>query len=153
MVLATLTITLFLWIEARRYRYFELWSLRVRILEKHYFSRLLKGEDSDDSESRWPKELAKTLETQVFPITIREAFGRRYRSVYVWLQGVLAVSWIAHVWRFPEPVEHWSELWDRSLVGQVDLSLALVVGILFQLTLFVFGVLTSQMRDARGEVF
>src|SRR5688500_6651389 len=32
-LLNALLVTLFLWIEARRYRYYELWSYRVRLME------------------------------------------------------------------------------------------------------------------------
>jgi uncharacterized membrane protein len=36
-ILDTLLVTLFLWIEARRYRYYELWSHRVRLMETDFF--------------------------------------------------------------------------------------------------------------------
>src|SRR5262245_39630380 len=32
LILSTLFVTLFLWIESRRYRYYELWSHRVRLM-------------------------------------------------------------------------------------------------------------------------
>lgn len=153
LALATLTITLFLWIEARRYRYFELWSLRVRLLERHYFVPLLEQGEQEPTDGQWCKDLAETLKSQTFPISIGEAFGRRYRSVYIWLQGILALSWMAHIWRFPEPAKHWSDLWERSMVGQIDLALALIVGVVFQLGLFSVGMMTRRMQDAHGEVF
>jgi len=152
LALATLMITLFLWIEARRYRYFELWSLRVRLLERKYFVPLLEQESEEALDRQWRQDLADTLKTQTFPISISEAFGRRYRSVYIWLQGVLAMSWLVHVWRFPEPAEHWSQLWKRSMVGQITLDWALFVGVVFQISLLAVGILTSRMREAHGEV-
>ena len=33
LILNTLLVTLFLWMEARRYRYYELWSHRARLME------------------------------------------------------------------------------------------------------------------------
>src|SRR5262245_17025546 len=40
-ILNTLLITLFLFLEARRYRYYELWSYRVRLMESDFFAPLL----------------------------------------------------------------------------------------------------------------
>lgn len=152
LAITTLIITLFLWIESRRYRYFELWSLRVRLLEHHYFAPLLSDTDEREPE-RWRSERIETLETQGFPISRSEAFGRRYRSVYIWLHGILALSWVAHVWRFPRPADHWSELWQRSLVGDISIAWALLFGVVFQASLFAIGMVTSRLKEARGEVF
>ena len=41
LIIDTLLIVLFLFIEARRYRYYELWASRVRLLETSYFAGLL----------------------------------------------------------------------------------------------------------------
>ena len=38
LILDTLLVTLFLSIEARRYRYYELWSRRVRLMETDFFA-------------------------------------------------------------------------------------------------------------------
>ena len=40
-ILDTLLVSLFLWIEARRYRYYELWSYRVRLMETDFFAAML----------------------------------------------------------------------------------------------------------------
>ncbi len=40
-ILNTPLVTLFLWIEARRYRYYELWSLRARLVETDSFAAML----------------------------------------------------------------------------------------------------------------
>jgi uncharacterized membrane protein len=40
-MLNMLLITLFLYIEARRYRYYELWSSRVRLMETDFFASML----------------------------------------------------------------------------------------------------------------
>ena len=40
-LLNTLLITLFLYIEARRYRYYELWSSRIRLMETDFYAAML----------------------------------------------------------------------------------------------------------------
>ena len=39
-ILNVLLVTLFLWIEARRNRYYELWSYRVRLMETDFFATM-----------------------------------------------------------------------------------------------------------------
>lgn len=150
-ILATVIITLFLWIESRRYRYFELWSLRVRLLERNYLAPLLGS--SEPVDEGWEATLAETLATQTFPIRRSEAFGRRYRSVYIWLQAFLALAFLIHVWLYPEPAGHFAEVWSRSLAGQFTVGMALLLGVWFQASLFGFGMLTRRFREAEGEVF
>ena len=154
LAMTTLIITLFLWMEGRRYRYFELWSHRVRLIEAHYFAGTMEVEEVDNEErERWRRSLARSLRNPAFPISKREALGRRYRSVYIWLQLILSMTWMAHVWQFPHPVNEWSEFWSRSFLGEISVAWAFVVGVLFQATLFVFGVATMKLKDAQGEVF
>ena len=41
LLIDSLFVLLFLFIEARRYRYYELWTYRVRVMEKNFFAGLL----------------------------------------------------------------------------------------------------------------
>ena len=63
------------------------------------------------------------------------------------------MTWMAHVWQFPHPINEWSEFWSRSFLGEISVAWAFVVGVLFQATLFVFGVATMKLKEAQGEVF
>jgi uncharacterized membrane protein len=40
----TILVAIFLLMEARRYRYYEIWSSRVRVIETGYFAQLLAPE-------------------------------------------------------------------------------------------------------------
>lgn len=153
LALTTLIITLFLWMEARRYRYFELWSHRVRLIEAHYFAPLARSQDSEQVARDWHESLARSLENPAFPISKKEALGRRYRSVYIWLQLILGLAWLAHVWLYPVAVESWSEVWSRRFLGEVTVAWGFAVGLIFQLILFLFGVATMKLKEAEGEVF
>ena len=55
-ILNTLLVTLFLWIEARRYRYYELWSYRVRLMETDFFASMLVPPFAPSSD--WAESLA-----------------------------------------------------------------------------------------------
>jgi uncharacterized membrane protein len=82
-VLNTLLVTLFLLIEARRYRYYELWSYRVRLMETDFYAAMLVPPFHPAPD--WAETLAENLLTPSFPISMWEAFGRRLRRNYLWI--------------------------------------------------------------------
>src|SRR5688572_26726756 len=51
----SILVAIFLLMEARRYRYYEIWSSRVRILETGYFAHLLAPENQPNDEA-WRSE-------------------------------------------------------------------------------------------------
>jgi uncharacterized membrane protein len=149
--LCAFLVTLFWGIESRRYRYFELWSYRVHILEEAYFGRLLSPEF--DGRSDWHKELAESLRHPQFTITLAEALGRRYRRIYVWVYTALALSWCVHIWIHPAPVDSFEAVMHRPVLGYVPAYIVLLAGLFAYLGLLAFGLITYSMKDARGEVF
>src|SRR6202007_3367693 len=75
-------LAIFLLMEARRYRYYEIWFSRVRVLETGYFAQLLAPEGTAPEEA-WAKHLAADLITPHFTISEMEAIGRRLRRNYL----------------------------------------------------------------------
>ena len=76
-ILNVLLVTLFLYIEARRDRYYELWSYRVRLLETDFYAAMLVPPFGPAPD--WAESLAENLLHPRFPISIWEALGRRFR--------------------------------------------------------------------------
>src|SRR5512133_1814937 len=52
LVLVSLLVMIFLNIEARRYRYFDIWRTRVRLLEVCFYGPILQGQ-AITTENRW----------------------------------------------------------------------------------------------------
>src|SRR5215510_1997430 len=98
----SILVAIFLLMEARRYRYYEIWSSRVRILETGYFANLLLPDNRPADES-WAEHLAADLTTPHFTITEWEAVGRRLRRNYLWIFVLLALSWNLKVYLSPLP--------------------------------------------------
>jgi len=73
--LSTVLLALFLYIEARRYRYYELWSYRVRLMETDFFAAMLVPPFHPDPD--WAESLAENLLQPEFSVSIWEALGRR----------------------------------------------------------------------------
>ena len=149
-IINSILVAFFLLMEARRYRYYEIWSSRVRVLETGYFARLLLPEGEQDEE--WAEHLARDLITPHFTISEWEALGRRLRRNYLWIFALLALSWNLKVYLHPEPARHFDEFIARSAVGIVPGSVVFFIGILFNATLIIFALATVRLREATGEV-
>jgi uncharacterized membrane protein len=111
-ILDTLLLTLFLWIEARRYRYYELWSLRARLIETDFFAAMLVPPFRPHPE--WGENLAESLLQPEFPISMWEALGRRFRNNYMWIFVVLAIAWALKSFIHPVPATTWGRFRARS---------------------------------------
>ncbi|MCB5200923.1 DUF2270 domain-containing protein [Neorhizobium sp. T786] len=88
---AMLLISLLLLIEARRYRFFDVYRARVRKLERHYFAQALFPHE--DLKPDWAEAIAKSLRNPCFLISYREALYRRVRRNYSWMYLILLLAW------------------------------------------------------------
>lgn len=150
LILNTLLVTLFLWIEARRYRYYELWSYRIRLIETDFFAAMLIPPFAPSP--NWSEHLAESLLHPDFPISMWEAFGRRFRRNYMWMFMVLGAAWMLRVFFYPAPASSFQEFVDRAAFGPIPGSVILALGLLYNGLLFLIGLLTTGLTEASGEV-
>ena len=144
-------VAIFLVMEARRYRYYEIWASRVRVLETGYFAQLL-GPEGVAPEEAWAQHLAADLITPHFTISEWEAIGRRLRRNYLWIFALLALSWNLKVYLHPLPARDFNVFMDRATVGIVPGWIVFVVGFIFNSAVAIFAIGTLRLREATGEV-
>lgn len=149
-ILSTLLITIFLYIEARRYRYYELWSSRVRLMETDFFAGMLVPPFHPSPD--WAESLAENLLQPHFSISMWEAFGRRFRRNYLWIFIILGSSWFAKLWLHPSPADSLQSMMDRASIGGIPGWFIIALGIFYNLTLVLIGLFTIGMHEASGEV-
>lgn len=149
-ILDTLLVTLFLWIEARRYRYYELWSYRVRLMETDFFAAMLVPPFAPGAE--WAESLSESLLQPDFPISMWEAFGRRFRRNYVWIFVILGAAWVLKTFLHPVPATTVDEFIARSALGSFPGWAVLTVGLIYNGLIFAVGLLTAGLNQATGEV-
>jgi uncharacterized membrane protein len=149
-LLNTLLVLWFLFIEARRYRYYELWSYRVRLMETDFYAAMLVPPFHPSPE--WAENLAESLLTPSFPISMWEAFGRRLRRNYYLIFLILYASWAAKIWLFPMPATTLQEFIQRSAIGPVPGEVMILLGVLLYTTLALVAVFTINLTKATGEV-
>jgi uncharacterized membrane protein len=145
----TILVAFFLTMEARRYRYYEIWASRVRVIETGFFAQMLKPTATADE---WAEHLASDLRTPHFTISLWEALGRRLRRNYLWLFLLLAASWNLKVYLHPFPAMNADEFIRRAAVGVVPGDVVFFFGILFNVGIVVFAFATVRLKQATGEV-
>ncbi|HLM57237.1 MAG TPA: DUF2270 domain-containing protein [Pyrinomonadaceae bacterium] len=146
----TVLVGFFLFMEARRYRYYEIWSSRVRMLETGYFTHMLLP-DAPTDES-WMQMLVDDLKTPHFTISEWEALGRRLRRNYLWIFVLLAACWNLKVYIHPVPAYDFNAFIDRATIGVVPGEIVFMTGIFFNAGLFIFALATMRLQEAVGEV-
>ena len=149
-ILNTLLVMLFLFIESRRYRYYELWSYRVRLMETDFYAAMLVPPFHPSPE--WAESLAENLLSPSFPISMWEALGRRLRRNYFWIFLILGASWLAKSWLFPEPPATFADFVQRCSVGPIPGNIILIMGLIFYSFLTALALATITMTHASGEV-
>jgi uncharacterized membrane protein len=151
LVLVTLMSFVFLSIEARRYRYFDIWRTRVRTMETSMFCPLLRLEEVN-VKSGWNQRLANDYDHLRFHISFWEAAGRRLRRNYSFLFATQAISYIVKISIHPTQAHSFSELFNHAAIGPIPGEIVLASGVLVHLSLLAFGLLTLRNQRAVGRV-
>lgn len=149
-ILNMLLITLFLFIEARRYRYYELFASRVRLMETDFFAAMFVPPFGPAAD--WAEAMAENLLHPHFTVSMWEAVGRRFRRNYLWIYVILAIAWVAKSALFPTPLTTWDEFVTRSAIGTIPGQLVIAAGVVFLFLLFAMGIATIRLQQASGEV-
>ncbi|HLF26971.1 MAG TPA: DUF2270 domain-containing protein [Anaerolineae bacterium] len=148
--LNTLLITLFLYIEARRYRYYELFTSRIRLMETDFFASMLVPPFGPAAD--WAESLAENLLHPHFTISIWEAFGRRFRRNYMAIYVILALAWLFKNILHPSLATSFQEVIEHAAIGPIPGWLVLIIGLGFNGILFLIGLVTVGLHRASGEI-
>ena len=146
----TILVGFFLFMEARRYRYYEIWSGRVRVMETGFFMQMLSPDTSGDD--KWAQLLVADLQEPRFNVSEAEALGRRLRRNYLWMFMLLAASWNLKVYMHPFETHTLNDFIRKAEIGVVPGEVVILTGIFFNVGLALFAFFTMRLREAKGEV-
>jgi len=156
----SILVSIFLFMEARRYRYYEVWANRVRVLETGYFAPMLSHR-TIPPDKEWADHISADLLSPHFTISEWEAIGRRLRANYLWIFILLALSWSLKIYIHPSPIpaatpeereQFWDILFARAQVGLAPGWLVVLVGAIFNFVVFFVAFSTLRLRDSASEV-
>src|SRR6266496_2699025 len=85
-----------LWIEARRYRFYDAFRARVRMLEAHFLVPMVM-ENRELLQGEWKKLVCEDLILPSFKITKLEAVGRRLKRNYMFIFILILVAWLTKI--------------------------------------------------------
>jgi uncharacterized membrane protein len=145
LVLVGLLVAVFLYIEARRYRFFDFWRIRAHILEVNFFGPILRGQgvrvDND-----WNEILYQDYRAPSLHITFFEAVGRRLRRNYGWIFLIQVTSYLGKLLIHPVPIAALDDLWSRATIGPVPGQFVLLAGLVFHSTWIAVALATYRSR-------
>jgi uncharacterized membrane protein len=95
LLFALLLVLLLLFIESRRYRFYDVYRGRVRLIERYYFAPIFLA--SRSNEEQWAEILGQDLREPRFLISLRAAMSRRLRRNYIWMFLILLMAWILKI--------------------------------------------------------
>jgi len=147
MVLVGLLVSVFLLYEARRYRYFNVWRARARLLETDFYAPLIKGEGIR-LDSGWTDLLAKDYHEPRYHIDIVRAIGRRLRRTYAWIFVIQAIAYYGKLAIHPVPLSTLADVWERAAIGPIPGGLVVLAGILFHCGWAAFAIFTHRIEVA-----
>jgi uncharacterized membrane protein len=130
MVLVGFIVAVFLLLEARRYRYFNVWRARARLLETDFYAPLIRGEGVR-LDSGWTELLANDYRSPRYHISFVRAIGRRLRRTYAWIFLIQAVAYYGKLAIHPVALASLADLWQRAAIGPIPGRLVVIAGVLF----------------------
>lgn len=145
LIIGMVTMLLFALIEAHRYRTYDIWRSRVRLLQENFFATAF--DPAEDFENQhWREILSEDLRRPALKITFWHALGSRLIRIYLPLLVVLLAAWISRITVFT-PEQHWV---DSASVAQISgIYVLLTITILYAL---VFGIAYRSLpQSMQGE--
>jgi uncharacterized membrane protein len=156
LVLVGLLVGVFLLFESRRYRYFNVWRARARLLETNFIAPMLLGQGVS-VDSGWAQLLASDYRDPQYHISVARAIGRRLRRTYGWIFAIQAIAYYGKLAIHPSPLTSVADIWERAAIGPVPGSLVVLAGVCFHGAWVAFALITlreevDDRRQRRGRV-
>lgn len=149
LLLANVLVMIFLGFEARRFRYFDVWRARVRMIEENFFIPIIRR-NLVSPRSDWRESMARDLDHPTFKITVLEAVAIRLRYNYIWILFAISLSWFAKLSVHPSEARSFAQVVERMAIGPVGGPAVLLVYLLFAGTL-VWLLLWGRRKGVHGD--
>ncbi|UPM45134.1 DUF2270 domain-containing protein [Halocatena salina] len=139
------TLAVFLAIEARRYRGYDIWRSRVRKLQENVFAYGLDP-SAGMPDPNWREKLSQDYRTPTIKITPEEAIAHRLRRIYLPLFTVLLAAWVVRITVFSP--ESWAV---SAAIGGIPGEAVIVLVVLFYVGTAIVA-LRPRTWHAKGEL-
>ena len=139
-----------LWIESRRYRFYDAFRARVRMLEAHFLVPMVM-ENRQMLQGEWKKLVCEDLILPSFKISKLEAIGRRLKRNYVFIFILIMVAWVTKIFLHASgPITGGRSLYQALRVGHIPSWL--VAGVFIGTFACVIGITIYVGKKSSGEI-
>ena len=132
--------------ESRRFRFFDMWRSRLRMVEENFYGPILRRDPTSPIFS-WGEQVAADLLHPKFKITRQQAMRARLKRNYGYLFVFLLMAWLGRAMLLPKP-EHMGTMPALFSIGKIPwlVPVGLVV-VLYAYLLFLL-LFTPTVRPA-----
>ena len=146
LLIGIVVVATFLGIEARRYRDYDVFRSRVRLLQENLFATALDP-TQDVEHHDWRVKLSRDFRVPTLKVSYQEALANRLRRVYLALLGILLVAWLFRITAFTPPRQTWLEAAGVAYIPGI--AVVAVVGSFYVLLIGI--AFWPRERHAKGE--
>ena len=145
-----LIVWVMLWIEARRYRFYDAFRARVRMLEAHFLVPMVM-ENRELLQGEWKKLVCEDLILPCFKISKLEAIGRRLKRNYIFIFILILMAWVTKIFlHAPTAMDSFWSFYRAMRVGHIP---AFVVASVFVATFVsVIAITVYVSKHTSGEI-
>jgi uncharacterized membrane protein len=144
-------VAMMLWIEARRYRFYDAFRARVRMLEAHFLVPIVAN-NTAMLHGEWQKLVCEDLLIPSFKISRFEAIGRRLKRNYSFIFYIILVAWLTKIFLHAQPAIDSFETFYAALRVGPSIPSWLVAGLLVATFLGTLGVTIYVGKTTSGEI-
>jgi len=139
-----------LWIEARRYRFYDAFRARIRMLEAHFLVPMVM-ENREMLQGEWKKLVCEDLILPCFKISKLEAVGRRLKRNYVFIFILIMIAWVTKIFLHASaPIDDLPSFYHALRIGHIP---SWLVAFVFAGTLVSVTAITIYVsRKSSGEI-
>ena len=112
-------------VEARRYRFYDAYEYRVRLLNQNFIYHVVANgvlsEDPGLEEEGvyWRAELASDLRYPQYKMNMTYALGRRIAANYIYLFSILMAGWLMKIKLHPRVISSWDDYLQQAAIGAI----------------------------------
>jgi uncharacterized membrane protein len=140
-----------LWIEARRYRFYDAFRARVRMLEAHFLVPIV-AQNSQLLQGEWQKLVCEDLLLPSFKISKFEAVGRRLKRNYGFIFIIILSAWITKIFlHAATPITSFDSFYAALKVGP-SIPSWLVAFVFLTTFVSVIGIIIYISHKSSGEI-
>jgi uncharacterized membrane protein len=147
-----------LFVESRRFRFYDAYEYRVRLLNQHFVygilaENALRGDPEPGEGVSWRAEIASDIRYPQYKMSLRQAFSQRLRANYIYMFIVLIFGWLLKILSHPKTADTWELFIDHAAIGPLSGYFTLLFLLAFLVHLFYLASLSRENTGGRDILY